>query len=463
MTPRGAFRTLSAVLNVALRTLSNGLRIVALELPHVHSMSAALMVRTGPRFERPEENGIAHLVEHLLFRGTESHPTSVDFHAAVERVGGEVNGLTQRDATTVHITVPPRAGEVGLRLLGELCTQPTLSGLDVERDVVLEEILDAVDAEGNELDLDSLSRRVFWRGHPMSLPVAGEAELVESFTERECRAFFERSFVAENAVLAVAGPIDPEQCFAWAQAAFSHMPRGRPLDAGAPPLPLAHPRIHVQATDDAQVSALLTFAAPHENDPAFSQLLLLKRILEDGFASRLRQSVCERRGLAYSVSASIDAYQDVGAFDIEVTCSPKKLYAAVEQIWTTLDEMRATPVGEDELDRAKARHRADLDFALDDPNEICSWYGASVLVGAPVGYEAWSSGVLASTAEAVRDLAHRLFRSEDALLSLLGPVDERTVRRLERLMGRPEGTTVWLGEESDDEPDESSGPRLVVG
>lgn len=448
------------MLNVALRNLPNGLRLIVLQLPHVHSVSAAFMVRTGPRFERPEENGIAHLVEHLLFRGTRSHPSSLDFHAAVEQCGGEINGLTQRDATTIHVTMPTRFAEQAVARLGEICTEPTLSGLDVERDVVLEEILDSVDADGNDLDLDSISRRVFWQAHPMSLPVAGEADLVASFTERECRAFYQRTFVARNAVLAVAGPVSADDCEAWARQAFSGLPAGMALDAGAPPQPLAQPRIRIQQTDDSQVSALLTFAAPSENDPDFPRLLLLKRILEDGFASRLRQSVCERRGLAYSVGASIDAYQDVGAFDIEVTCAPRKLYAAVEQIWATLDELCRGPLDAGELDRAKARHRTDLDIALDDPQEICGWYGAALLVGAPAGYEAWLSGVEESTEAQVLDLARRTFRMEDGLLTLLGPVDERDARRLERLMGRPPHSSVWIGE---DEPEGPEDLRLVVG
>ena len=102
------------------KTLPNGLRVIVLELPHLHSVSVALMVKAGPRYESPSTSGLSHLLEHLLFRGTSKHPSSVELNAAIEELGGEVNGLTQRDAMTIHMTVPPRSAEAGLGLLAEM-------------------------------------------------------------------------------------------------------------------------------------------------------------------------------------------------------------------------------------------------------------------------------------------------------------------------------------------------------
>jgi predicted Zn-dependent peptidase len=452
------------VLNADIRTLSNGLRVVLLNLPHVHSACSALMVRAGPRYERREENGMAHLVEHLLFRGTHSHPSSLEFHAAVEAVGGEINGLTQRDATTVHLTVPPQHLQTGLRLLGEVCTEPLMTGLAVERDVVVEEILDAVDAEGHDLDLDTLSRRVLWSGHPMALPVAGELDLVESFTESECRRFHQRFYSAANAVLVVAGPLDPDRTQRWAEAAFGSLAVGEPVPEPTAPRPHPFPPIHVQPTDDAQVSALLTFPAPHENHPDFGRLMLLRRILDDGFASRLRQAICEQRGLAYSLSVGVDAYRDVGALDIELDCAPKKLFGAVEQTLDTLRELAAHPVPEAELDRAKTRHAAELQFALDDPHELCGWYGASVLMNVDKSTEEQQREIQQVSASDLREFCERLVQIPKALLTLIGPAEERSVLRLERLLGRPAESTVWLGSHDEEAADEDpEGPRLVAG
>ncbi len=448
------------MLDLVHRTLPNGLRVVLIDLPHVHSVSCAFMVRAGPRFERPEENGLSHLVEHLLFRGTRARPSSLAYHVAVEDIGGEVNGLTQRDATTIHMTVTPSMLRQGLDLLGEICIEPLLAGLEVERDVVLEEILDSTDSEGHDLDIDSISRKALWAPHPVSMPVAGDAELLESFTEQHCRAFFERTFVAKNAVLAVAGRLD-DGCLGWIEAAFGRMPAGERLPD--PPAPRARelPPIHVQPTDDSQVSMLLTLPAPSELDPDFGTMLLLRRVLDDGFGSRLRQAICEQRGLAYSLSVGLDAYQDAGALDVEVTCAPRKLYAVVEQVLVTLKEVREAPIRDEELRRVKTRHQADLTFGLDDPSEIAGWYGASELIGSALADQTRQDAIMALTPEDIRQLAQRIVEPSRMLLTVLGPTQERTLRRLEKLLGRPAESTVVLGE-TEDADETSSGPVLVA-
>jgi predicted Zn-dependent peptidase len=432
------------VLDVVRRTLPNGLAVLVLELPHLHSVSLALMVRSGPRYESATEQGVSHLVEHLVFRGTVPHPDGRSLNFAVEAIGAEINGLTQRDATTIHMTVPPRSAVEGLQLLGEVCTRPVLSGIEVERHVVLEELLDTLDADGRELDPDNLSRRVLWSGHPLSMPIAGTRESVEALTEAKCRAHFEKTFVARNSVLCVAGTVDREAIFAAASRAFGGMPIGAPLDEPAPPVPPIRAPISVRTTHDSQVTVLLSHPGPHENHPDFAKLLLLRRILDDGLGSRLRQAVCEERGLAYSISATIDAYADAAAIDVELACAPRKLSAAVEATLSALRALAEGPISEGELARAKIRHRAELEFALDDPGEMCGWYGAMELVRANVGYEERLEEVMAVTAADLHALAKRIFEAQLAVATLVGPVEEGDARRLELLLGRDAQSTVWM-------------------
>jgi predicted Zn-dependent peptidase len=442
------------VLNAVGKTLANGLRVVVLELPHLHAVSLALLVRTGPRYETEAKNGISHLVEHLVFRGTVDHPDSSALNVAVEALGGEINGLTQRDATTIHMTIPPRSAAQGLMLLGEICTRPLLSGLDVERDVVMEELLDTLDANGCELDADVLSRRVLWNNHPIGLPIAGTPATVEAITEEECRTHFLRTFVADNSVLCVAGPVTVAEMMQVAERAFANMPRGVALEEPSAPVPPVRAPIQVQAMEDSQVTVLLTYPAPHENHAEFAALLLLKRVLDDGLGSRLRQAVCEQRGLAYSLSASIDAYSDIGALDVELACAPKKLVPAIEQTLATLAELARAPISEAELERVKIRHRAELEFALDDPSEMCGWYGAMELVRCRASYEERMAEVMKVTAAELKALAQRILDPTLAILTLIGPADDSDVRRLELLIGREAQSTVWLDDGTEDDGDD---------
>ena len=443
----------SPVLKVVHGTLSNGLRVIVLQLPHVHAVSLALMVRAGPRYETLDSNGISHLVEHLLFRGTDQHPSSYALNVAIEALGGEINGLTQRDATTIHMTVPPVAAEAGLAILGEIVTRPLLSGIDVERSVVIEEILDTTNGDGLETDIDAIARRVFWEDHPLSLPIAGSAENVERFTEAQCRAHFERTFVATNGVLCIAGPVDEPKLLAVAERAFGAMPRGVRLPDGLVPTTRDLPPIHVQETEDSQVALLMSFPAPHENHPDFPALLLLRRILDDGLASRMRQAVCEQRGLAYSLSASIDAYSDAGALDLDASCAPKKLVQTAGQMLTTLRTLVEDGVHADELVRVKTRHRAELEFGLDDPSEMCGWYGATELLGCRSTFVDRLSEAMAVTAEDLRRVAGEVFDPSRALLTLIGPAKKTTILELEKLFGRRRGSTVLLNTAEEAEAD----------
>lgn len=448
------------MLKAARRTLSNGLRVIVLQLPQLHSVASALMVRAGPRHESRRSSGLSHLVEHLLFRGTTQHPTSFALNAAIERLGGEVNGVTQRDATTIHLTVPPSSAEAGLRLLADICTSPRMEGLEIEKQVVIEEILDTIDAAGFENDLDTLSREVLWGGHPMGMPVAGTVENVRRFTLRQCKNHFARTFVAENGVLCVAGPVDEDRILAVAEETFGRMRRGRPLPDPRAAEPCARLPIQIRETEDSQVSVMLTFPAPHENDPDFAALLLLRRVLDDGLASRLRQAVCEQRGLAYSVSASIDVYGDAGAIDLDATCAPKKLVVTVAQMLSTLKALIEGGVAEDELERAKIRHRAELEFGLDDPSELCGWYGSTELMGCQASYEDRLHQALSVTVADLGRLAARIFDPSRALATLVGPAHPTAVGKLERLLGRPAGSSVWLNNqgEADEEPEQDIEP-----
>jgi predicted Zn-dependent peptidase len=439
------------VLEFVRSRLPNGLPILVLRLPHVHAVSAALMVRAGPRYETGRDNGISHLVEHLVLRGTRTHPHSREFHVAVEAIGGEINGLTQRDACTIHITVPPRSAREGLRLLGEVCTEPTMDGIDIERKVVIEEILDTYDADGRDLDIDTLSRRILWP-HPIGMPVAGEVPIVERLSEAACRAHFEKTFVAENSVLVISGRVDVDEMLAQAAASFGRMPRGQALVESASPIPNVGLPIHVQPSEDAQVSVLLSFDAPHEHDPEFPALLLLKRILDDGFGARLRQAIVEQRGIAYSLAAAIDAYADIAAFDVEIVCAEQKVQSAVRETLAVLSNL--SDVSDAELDRAKTRHVSELEFALDVPSEIAGWYGSSALMGRNAVFEDWLAEAMRVTPADITALARRMFDPSKALLTMVGPVKTEDLPALERIMGRESDSTVTIDRDASQAEDE---------
>src|SRR5512138_2616393 len=208
--------------------LGNGLRVLTARAPGLHSAMIALYVRAGSRHESAAQNGVSHFLEHLFFRGSVGFPDTVAMNAAVEAAGGSLNGITARDHGCYYTPIHPEEVGTGLAVLGDLIRRPLLHEMDVEREVILEEILDEVDASGRDIDPDNLSKRIVFGDHPLGFKIAGTARNVRRLRPRDVRAHHARFYNGANLVLAVAGPVPPREVAELAAKHLGALPRGVP-------------------------------------------------------------------------------------------------------------------------------------------------------------------------------------------------------------------------------------------
>src|SRR6267143_1785854 len=159
--------------------LPNGLRVVTVELPHLHTGMIAAYVRAGSRHEVPARNGVSHFLEHLFFRGSEAYPEGRAMNALVEDAGGSLNGVTTRDHGYYYSPIHPGHLETGIAVLGDMLQRPLFKDVEIEREVILEEILDEVDEDGRDIDVDNLSKRALFGDHPLAFKIAGTRETVQ--------------------------------------------------------------------------------------------------------------------------------------------------------------------------------------------------------------------------------------------------------------------------------------------
>jgi predicted Zn-dependent peptidase len=421
---------------VARAVLPNGLRVVTAPAPGLHSAMIALYVRAGSRHEGPEVNGISHFLEHLFFRGSEGWPDTVAMNAAVESVGGSLNGITARDHGCYFTPIHPGEIGTGLAILGDLLRRPLLREMDVEREVILEEILDEVDADGRDIDPDNLSKRLAFGRHPLGFKIAGTPEIVRRLTEREVRAHHARFYTGANLVLAVAGPVRPSVVAALAEEHLGALPRGRRSVDAAPPAWPAGPSLEVVSHDDAQAEFSLSFPCPPERDPDYPVHLCIRRILDDGLSSRLPFEIVERRGLAYALHAGIDAFADAGMTVVDGACAPAKLPRVLEEVLRVLGTLAARAVPEEELARVQRRHRMTLAFSLDSAAELAGWYGSGEVLSAPEGFEERCRRVEGVTPADVLRVARETFRRRNAVAVVVGPARRRERAAVERLLAR---------------------------
>jgi predicted Zn-dependent peptidase len=403
--------------------LPNGLRVVTVELPHLHTGMIAAYVRAGSRHEDPARNGVSHFLEHLFFRGSEGYPEGRAMNALVEDCGGSLNGVTARDHGYYFSPVHPERLEVPVAVLGDMLARPLFKEVELEREVILEEILDEVDEKGRDIDIDNLSKRALFPDHPLGLKIAGTRETVSGLTEQDLRAQHAKAYGARNLVLAAAGPLRHARVLELAEKHFGRLRPGEALGDGALNGAPRGPQLVAVDHTESQMELQVSFRGAPEEHPDFPVLRVIKRLLDDGLASRLQLQLVESKALAYSVGAGMDGFTDCSVFEVGCACAPRKSPAALAEMLRVLADLRQTDVPEDELLRAKKKSRIWLEFSLDSPAEMIGWFGAGELLRPPAeSFESWLSRIDKVTAADVRRVASAIFRRENLIACAVGPL-----------------------------------------
>ena len=403
--------------------LPNGLRVVTVELPHLHAGMAAVYVRAGSRHEDAQRNGVSHFLEHLFFRGSEGYPDGRAMNAQVEDVGGSLNGVTTRDHGYYFSPVHPKGLEVPLAVLGDMLARPLFKEIELEREVILEEILDEVDEDGRDIDVDNLSKQAIFGAHPLAMKIAGSRDSVSALTEADVRAHHARAYGARNLVLCCAGPLKHTDIVELAAKHFSRLPPGAGLADLPPQLSASGPRLIAVQHRESQMELQVSFPAPPEDHADFAALRVVKRILDDGLASRLQLALVERKALAYSVGAGMDAFTDCSVFEVGCATAPRKAPDALAEMLRLLAELRDEPVPAEELERAKKKTRIWLEFSLDAPSEMIGWFGGGELLHPPAEtFAQWLARIEAVTAADVQRVARSVFRREAMVAVAVGPL-----------------------------------------
>jgi predicted Zn-dependent peptidase len=414
--------------------LPNGVRVLTIPTPGLRTAMIAVYVRAGSRHEPPAVNGVSHFLEHLFFRGSEGYPDSAALNALVEGVGGSLNGLTARDHGCYYTPIHPRSVGTGLAVLGDLLRRPLLREVAIEREVILAEILDEVDADGRDIDPDNLAKRLAFGRHPLARKIAGTRASVGRLRARDFREHHARCYTGANLVVAVAGPVRPAQVADLAAEHFGRIPRGRRTVETPPPGWPRGPSCAWVDHDDAQVELELCFPCAPERHPDFPVHLCIRRILDDGLSSRLPFEVVERRGLAYALHASLDTFADAGLHVIDGACAPGKARRTLGEILNVLGRLASEQVPLEELRRAQRRHRIQLDFSLDSAADLVGWWGTGEVVAGPESFEHRCQRVDAVTPADVLRVARETFTRSRLVAVVVGSAARRERTAIEKLL-----------------------------
>ncbi len=389
------------------------------------AVALQLWVRAGARDETASELGLAHYLEHMLFKGTATRPPGfVD--RDVEGVGGRINAATSWDYTYYHTLLPSARAVAGLEMLADVAVNATLDAalLDQEKQVVLEEMR-LNDDNPNRL----LSRRLFadlFPGHPYGRQVIGTPDLIRALTRETLASFYRRHYVPESFALVVVGAVRPDEIVAAAGRAFGQLPR-----TGFRRLPMpaaAAPRAHADTVERPGVSAYLGMAwpAPRLDAVDTPAVDLLVTILGQRRSSRLVQALRERTRLVSSIRAGFAAMEGAGAVLLTAQVEPAKLAAAEAAVLTELRRVREDGVTEAERRRAVTGAEAERAFAVETAEGRAVMLGRGETLWTLADELAYVSRLRAVTADEIRAAARRYLDPDRYVrLALVPPAGAR--------------------------------------
>lgn len=417
-------------------TLSNGLRVVLCPRPELAQVYSALYFGVGSRHESAGNNGITHILEHMLFRGTASFRNATALNTAAEDIGGYLEGATYRDHFALATASHPGHSTNALRLLGEMATGPRYRDLGVERDIIREELLETLDADGRMVELDNISHRAVFGRHGLGQPIEGTLEHLETVSTEDLENHRQRFCGALNATLAVAGPIDVAATERAAARHFAHLHPGETPPDLPPPLCRPRPLCRFVRDSSSQVDLSLSFRAPPLTAPEFPALLLLARLLADGLASRMHAELVDKRGLAYALHAGLVSYSDCGLFEFEATVAPHRAAELLTALLHFINGSKRFSFRRGERQRALRRYRYGIEFMADSASELAAWHGRNTLFGEARIKASLYHRLQRVQASDLRQAASRTFVRQGLVLTAVGELARGEWRRCRQLIAQ---------------------------
>jgi predicted Zn-dependent peptidase len=403
---------------------SNGLPVHTVGLPGTRALTVLVAFDAGARTERVEENGMAHFLEHLVFKGGEKYATYRDVNETAERLGGMLNAYTSHDLVAFHITVRAESAEPAIDLLSDFVARPRLDAeeLDRERGVVIQEINRAYDQPSTVAEY--LIDRAAFGDHPLGRTVLGPEENLRGFSRDAIVAFRERRWAGAHGGAFLVGNIEhvPEQDkLAELFARFPSLPRPEPYV----PAPKFAPETLVEQRDTNQ-SHLRMIYRPEVSVGSVREraaLSIYSTLLGGSMGSRLFEEIREKRGLCYSVYAVAHAYADVPILQLGSGLDSSKCIEAYTRMREIVDELRDDGPTREEVDRARAYAAGRLVLAFESTNAVAR-YGASqsIVYKEDIDPDAAIAALDAVTFDEVREVASDV--ADDLAVACVGPHEQ---------------------------------------
>ena len=403
-------------------TLNNGITVVMEDMPYLKSASFGVWVRVGSANEDESNNGIAHMIEHMLFKGTNTR-SAKQIADEMARIGGNINAFTSKECTCYYATTLSEHLPIAIRVIGDMLINSLIDekALKKEKSVIIEEI-DMYEDSPEDLVHEVLQQRI-WKGHPLGYMISGRKKIVRKVTREEIIDFIDAYYTGENIVISIAGSFDQKEILAHVEEVFGDIKPRASMNAMSLYLPQYNKVLVKRNKDIEQLHVNIAFnGISYLSEERFT-LSVLNTILGGSLSSRLFQKIREDAGLTYSIYSYGSSYRDTGLLHIYAAMNPNQKDTVINKIHSIIEEIRNEGVTKEELVMTKEQIKTELILGNEGARSRMNANGKSMLFrGRLVGLEELIDGIDRVSVENVKDFADSYLDLSASSLSLVGNI-----------------------------------------
>jgi len=405
--------------------LDNGLRVVTEEMPHAQSVTTALFVAAGSRYEAAEVNGISHFLEHLFFKGSRKRDSQLKIAKAIESVGGHLNAFTHQEATCFYARTLAEHFPLSMDVICDMLLHPLFEAdkLEMEKSVIIQEIRSMRDVPQSWVH--EMLQEMMWKDQPLGRSIAGTEETVSALTREGCLSFKEQWYQPGNMVLSVSGRITHQQVLDLAMQYLNDGVNGASADWRPAREAQSRPEITTEIRDTEETHLCIGVRGLPRSHPDEYALRVLNTIVGAGMSSRLFQEIRENRGLAYAVGSYPRFFRDTGLWVVYASVAPPKTADTLRAMLDELHKLKVIPVPSQELEEAKQFAKGGLLLSLESTANYAMLLGEhQLLVGDLITPDDIRARIDAVTAEDIQRVACDLLKPERLNLAVIGPTSD---------------------------------------
>jgi predicted Zn-dependent peptidase len=406
--------------------LENNLRIVVEEMPYMKSVAIVFGIGAGSRYEVQKDQGISHLIEHMLFKGTNKRKSTLKISQVIEGIGGEINASTSKETTYLYAKVPQEQFKTAFDVLADIILNSLMREEDLhkEKNIIIEEIKKYQDIPEELVEI--LLDKIMWKNHPLGKPILGDEKSIINMQREDLLSYVNTFYRPNNLVISVAGNIKIEEVIQQVDKYFKIIGKGEVKNYLPAKDNQKNTQIGIKFKKSNQTHLSFGFPGISRLDPDKYSVDLLDIILGSGLSSRLFQKIRVSKSLAYDIHSFIQYFNDISSFNIYAGIDSNKLVETIQTILEELNKIKDNNLKEGELRKAKEMYKGALSLSLESTLSRAFWLGNRLLLyGRTSTFDEIKEKIEEVKVKDIQKMAQNIFTKDKINLSIVGPFKEK--------------------------------------